>query len=407
MRQPVPICPTVLRFAGRSCVAFDARSGILHNNRADRASAQETISRRVPTVIMAIRQPLSIADRASCRPAFLAPMSGVTERAFRDLAHELGAGLVVSEMVASRELVRGARKALAKAERGRATPFVMQLAGREAQWMAEGARIAEAAGAEIIDINMGCPAREVTGMLSGSALMRDLDHALGIIEAVVGAVRVPVTLKMRLGWDDETRNAPELARRAEQAGVAMVTVHGRTRCQFYKGHANWSAVRHVKDVVGIPVVVNGDIIDPATAMSALELSGADAVMIGRGAYGAPWMPGRIATALTTGRDPGDPTLADQGRLAVRLVDRLASDGPDDAGLKRARKHIAWSLARLVPALGAGRIAEARRNLCTETCAATVIAGLGALFDAASDAAASQAGAVRAANGREPQLADVA
>jgi len=356
---------------------------------------------------MAIRQPLSIADRAVCRPALLAPMSGVTEHAFRDLAHELGAGLAVSEMVESRELVRGARKAVAKAERGRATPFAMQLAGREAWWMAEGARLAEAAGAQIIDINMGCPAREVTGMLSGSALMRDLDHALGIIEAVVGAVRVPVTLKMRLGWDDDSRNAPELARRAEQAGVAMVTVHGRTRCQFYKGQADWAAVRRVKDVVGIPVVVNGDVVDPPTAMSAIERSGADAVMIGRGAYGAPWMPGRIATFLTTGRDLGDPTLADQGRLAVRLVDRLASDGPAQAGLRRARKHIAWSLARPVPALGAARIAEARRKLCTQTSAATVIAGLGALFDAASDAAASRAGAVRAADGREPHLADVA
>src|SRR5436305_1479965 len=224
----------------------------------------------------------------------LAPVSGVTDAPFRRLVARLGAGLVVSEMTASEDLADGCPNAVLRAEGQGVGVHVVQLAGCEARWMGEGARIAEDAGADIIDINMGCPAKHVTGAQSGSALMRDLDHALTLIDATIAAVAVPVTLKMRLGWDDGSRNAPELARRAEAAGVGLITVHGRTRCQFYKGSADWSAVRAVKQAVAVPVVVNGDVTDFECAMEALSQSGADAVMVGRGAQGRPWFPGDLA-----------------------------------------------------------------------------------------------------------------
>ncbi len=245
-------------------------------------------------------KPLKIGDITVATPVLLAPMSGVTDAPFRRLAATLGAGLVVSEMTASNDLVNGRPMSLLRCEATGIGPHVVQLAGCEATWMAEGARIAEAGGADIIDINMGCPARHVTGGQSGSALMRDLDHALELIDATVAAVKVPVTLKMRLGWDDRSLNAPELARRAEAAGVRMITVHGRTRCQFYKGEADWGAVRAVKDAISVPLVVNGDITSFDKAITALEMSGADAVMIGRGAQGQPWLPGQIGRRLDAG-----------------------------------------------------------------------------------------------------------
>jgi len=209
--------------------------------------------------------------------------------------------------------------------------------------MTEGARIAEAAGAEIIDINMGCPARHITGGQSGSALMRDLDHAVRLIEATISAVKVPVTLKMRLGWDASLLNAPELARRAEAAGVQMVSVHGRTRCQFYSGDADWGAVRAVRDAIRIPLVVNGDITSFEKAESALEQSGADAVMIGRGAQGQPWLPGQVARRLESGVVEAIPPLAEQLKFIRALYDEVCSHYGVRVGLRHARKHLGWAL----------------------------------------------------------------
>jgi nifR3 family TIM-barrel protein len=274
-------------------------------------------------------------------------MSGVSDRPFRELANAAGAGLVFTEMVASRELVEARVDMVRRTERSvYGSLFAVQLAGRETGWMAEGARIAQDLGADIIDINMGCPARQVTGGYSGSALMRDLDHAIALIEATLQASHVPVTLKMRLGWDEASINAPELARRAEAAGISMITVHGRTRCQFYKGSANWSAIAEVKrSLRSIPLIANGDISELADIRKCLAASFADGVMIGRGSYGRPWWPGVLANLLDPGSGIDEPDLPLEAEWVGMHHRSILSLYGNEHGNRVARKHLGWLIER--------------------------------------------------------------
>ena len=296
--------------------------------------------------------------------AVLAPMSGVSDLPFRRLAARFGAGMVVSEMVASESFVKGDAETQMRAEAQDGGLHVVQLAGREARWMGEGAKVIAGLGADIIDINMGCPANKVTSGYSGSALMRDLDHALTLIEATVEAVDVPVTLKMRLGWDDSTITAPELARLAEAAGVQLITVHGRTRCQFYKGTADWDAISAVKSEISVPLIANGDCTGIESADAMLASSGADAVMIGRGAYGRPWLPGLVGHYLETGEILTAPQGNALGDLVIEHYEAILGLYGVLPGVRIARKHLGWYLDSSIEQGGLDMPAALKKTMMT-------------------------------------------
>jgi tRNA-dihydrouridine synthase B len=321
--------------------------------------------------------------------AVLAPLSGITDVVFRRIARRFGAALVISEMVASDEFVLGSEEARLRAEGEGIAPHVIQLAGCDPRWMGEAARLAEGSGAALIDINMGCPAKRVTGGYAGSALMRDLDLATRIIAATAAAVRCPVTVKMRLGWDHASLNAPELARRAAEIGVAAVTVHGRTRQQFYKGAADWPAIRHVSESVPIPVIANGDIASANDARRCLDASGAAAVMVGRAAVGRPWLVGQVGDELN-GRRPVEPAPAEKAAVALEHYEGLLALYGRAVGLRHARKHLV-AYADEARRFGLALPPDERMRLVTSEDPAEVAGLLRRLFE----------------NGPRPQLAEAA
>jgi tRNA-dihydrouridine synthase B len=287
-------------------------------------------------------KPINIGPLEIDDPIVLAPMSGVTDMPFRRLVKRAGAGLVVSEMIASRAMVHAARKTMKMAAHcADEYPISVQLAGCEPDVMAEAARINEDFGATIIDINMGCPVKKVTNGDAGSALMRDIGLASKLLEVTVKAVNIPVTLKMRTGWDDDTRNAPQLAKIAEDCGIQAIAVHGRTRCQFYKGRADWPFIASVKDAVNIPVFGNGDVVSVDDAKKLLEDSGADGILVGRGTYGRPWFLNQISHYLKTGERLANPTVEEQMEIVLEHFDAIVTHYGAQPGVKIARKHLGW------------------------------------------------------------------
>lgn len=324
---------------------------------------------------------LTVGEVALRNAVLLAPMSGVTDVVFRRLAARRGAGLVVSEMVASAELARADDESRLRAEGSGLETHVVQLAGRDPAWMAEAARVAVGSGGAIVDINMGCPAKKVVGGNGGSALLKELDLAVALIAATVAAVAVPVTVKMRLGWDETSIVAPELAARAEAEGVAMVTVHGRTRSQFYEGKADWSAIRAVTERVSIPVIANGDLVVASDATAMLAASGAAGVMIGRGAQGKAWFPGHVAEYLATGVAPAAPSLVVQRELAIEHYEGLLGLYGQDVGVRHARKHLGWYLDAAAQTAGRALSPAAKAAAMTAPTAEAALAA----FDTALDA----------------------
>jgi tRNA-dihydrouridine synthase B len=286
---------------------------------------------------------LDISGLKTRNRVILAPMSGISDLPFRKLAHEYGAGMVVTEMVASRELVCNSAESHIRLQGEGISPHIVQLAGRDAHWMTQAAKISANCGADMIDINMGCPAKKVTGGYSGSALMRDLDLALELIEATIAATDVPVSVKMRLGWDEDTINAPELARRAQDAGAKMITVHGRTRSQFYEGKADWDAIAAVRDVISIPLVANGDVESKADIDKILQKSGADAVMVGRQSQGRPWHCGSLA-----GFENVPKTQKQISEFVTRHYLMMIEHYGLAIGVRQSRKHLSWYLERHAP-----------------------------------------------------------
>ena len=329
-----------------------------------------------------MRAPLRIGPLSLASPVLMAPLTGISDLPFRRLVARFGAGLVFSEMIASPELLKETAKTRRQARFDwAARPWAVQLAGTEPLVLAEAARYVVDRGADLVDINFGCPAKLVVGKAAGSALMRDEVLAGRILETVVGAVPVPVTLKMRLGWDEASRNAPRIARIAEAAGIRMLTVHGRTRSQLFKGRADWAAVGEVKAASSLPLVVNGDITDAATARAALGLSGADGVMIGRGACGRPWLLARIAAELDGGSEPPAPAPDEILAIVLEHYAAMLDHYGRETGLRRARKHLAWYLGGLPD----GAALAGRVNRMDDP--RMVVAALRGIFEGAAEDAA--------------------